>query len=177
MKRLNLLFLLVGTTLLFFSCTKNDPAAPEFNQRGQGTESLAKMSVTPFSGDEEFVAMVNPGTWTPLPNGMSLAQGGVFEYYDTASDPRVTGKVIFTVNGVFDNTFSGKFAGTGELTTDIGGSWEMKIVGERIATEGSFAEVIGHGKGKFKGLVAHWTYERLEPEPDDFTFEGFIIER
>jgi len=179
MKRLVLVLVLIGTTTLFFSCNKDEPAltSPEFEQTAQEKESLSKMSVKRFSGDEKFVAMHNPGTWTPLPNGMSLGQGGVYEYYDNASDPRVTGKVMFTVNGVFDNTFSGKFWGSGELTTDIGGSWELKIVGKRIAAEGSFADAIGYGKGKFEGLVAHWKYERLEPEKDDFTFKGFIIEQ
>jgi|GEM_PF-6646285 len=177
MKRSILLLFLLGATILVFSCSKDGPTTPELMQSQQGTESLAKMSVTRFSGDEKFIAMLNPGTWTNLPNGMSLVQASVFEYYDEASDPRVTGKIIITVNGVFDNTFSGKFWGTGELTTDIGGSWELKIVGERIAAEGSFADAIGHGKGKFEGLVSHWKYERLEPEKDDFTFKGFIIER
>jgi len=177
MKRLNLMFLIVGTTLFFFGCSKDKPSATELIHNEQKTSSLAKRSVVSFNGEEKFIAMHNPGTWTALPNGLSLAKGGVYEYYDEASDPRVTGKLVLYVNGVFDNTFSGKFSGTGELTTDIGGGWDLKIVGERIATEGSFADAIGHGKGIFEGLVAHWTYERLEPEKDDFTFEGFIIER
>lgn len=177
MKRLTVVFLFFVTFTVFFGCSKNNPIAPEQNQRDLATASLAKKVVIPFYGEEKFVATLDPGTWTPLPNGLSLAKGGMFEYYDEASDPRVTGKLIFTINGVFDNTFSGKFKGTGELTTKIGGSWDMKIVGERIATKGSFAKVVGHGKGVLEGLIAHWKYTRLEPEKDDFTFEGFIVER
>ena len=161
------ILLLTGAIVLIFSCSKNSTNVSETDQFEKATK---------FSGAEEFITMHDQGSWTPLPNGLALAQGGVFEYYDTASDPRVTGKVILHVNALFDSTISGEFSGIGELTTNIGGSWDLKIVGERIAAKGSFAEAIGHGKGELEGLIAYWTYERLEPEKDDFTFEGYIIE-
>jgi hypothetical protein len=159
--------LVLGTIIVFFYCCKDDPVSSEPIQTDQ---------VTMFSGAEEYIAMHNPGIWTPQPSGLSLAEGGVYEYRDEATDPRVTGKVMFYVNGLFDSTFSGTFSGTGELITDNGGSWDMKIVGERIAAEGSFAEAIGHGKGELEGLIAYWSYERFEPEKDNFIFEGYIIE-
>ena len=168
MKGLIFLFFVIGISILFFSCSQDNPTSPGTNKTDL---------VTKFSGAEKFIAMHNPGTWTPLPNGHSLGEGGVYEYRDEASDSRVSGKVMFYVIGVFDSTFSGKFWGTGELTPDTGGSWDLKVVGERIATKGSFADVIGHGKGTLEGMVAQWTYTRLEPEKDDFTFDGFIIEQ
>ena len=42
MKRLIILFLVIGVTLFFFGCSENNSTAPEFDQSGQLTTTLAK---------------------------------------------------------------------------------------------------------------------------------------
>jgi hypothetical protein len=175
MKHLIFTFLAIGTTMIFFGCSKDNPLAPELNQNDPAATSLAKRMVTPFSGVEKFVALLEQGTMTLLPNGRVLARGHAVEYYDEASDPRVTGKSEFTASGIFDDTFSGPAWGTGVLIPDIGGRWDIKFVAKISSTEGNIVEAFGHGKGAMKGLVAHWTY-KSKPGETDYTIEGFIVE-
>ena len=166
MKQLNLLLLITVTSLFFFCCSKDDSAPDKNDQKRQATM---------FTGVEHPVQTFSNGTMTPLPSGLVLVEGGEWEYRDSTSDPRVTGKSLFYASALFDTTFSGQFWGTAELIPDNGGSWDMRCVGERSLTEGSLVEVIGHGKGVLEGLVANWTYKCL-PGETDYTIEGFIIE-
>jgi hypothetical protein len=166
MKHLNLLLLLIGTILFVFSCSEDDSTSPEQDQANQ---------VTMFTGTENPVAVYNEGTVTPLPSGLALVEGGVFEYRDESSDPRITGKVMVYATGIFDSTFCGPCWATGEFTPDNGGSWDLRFIGERSVTEGSLGEVIAHGKGELDGLTALWTYKCL-PGETEYTIEGFILE-
>jgi len=166
MKYLNLLFLLIGTSLFFFSCSEDD---------SKDAENEQKRTAIIFNGTEQLIKEYNPGTWTPQPNGMLLGEGGVYEYRDESTDPRITGKEMIYCNGLFDTTFSGQFWGTGEFIPDDGGSWDMWLVGERSVTEGSIGEVVAHGKGVLEGLTAQWTFKCL-PGETDYTIEGFILE-
>ena len=175
MKRSIFIFLVIGITILFFGCSNDEPSAPELNQSDQVETCLPRRMVTPFSGIEKFVAVLEQGTMIQLPNGMILARGHVTEYYDDASDSRVTGKFVCTATGIFDDTFSGPAWGAGVLTPDIGGSWDIKMVAKISSTEGNKVDAFGYGKGAMKGLVAHWTYTS-EPGETDYTIEGFIVE-
>ena len=166
MKLVKLLFFLIGTSLFFFCCSEDDPASEETDQMREATF---------FNGIEHPGEVYDQGTFTPLSSGLVLVENSAFEYYDSTSDPRVTGRAMFYASALFDTTFSGQFWGTGELLRDNGGSWDMRLVGERSLTEGSLVEVIGHGKGVLEGLVANWTYKCL-PGEADYTIEGFIIE-
>lgn len=167
MKRLNLLILSIGTMLFIFGCSKDDSTSPEQNQANH---------VTMFNGIENPVAVYDQGTMTPLPSGLALVEGGVFEYRDESSDPRITGKeMVYAATGIFDSTFCGPCWATGEFTSDNGGSWDLKFIGERSVTEGSVGEVIAHGKGALDGLTALWTYKCL-PGETEYTIEGFILE-
>ena len=166
MKQLNLLLLITVTSLFFFCCSKDDSAPDKNDQKRQATM---------FTGVEHPVQTLSNGTMTPLPSGLVLVEGGEWEYRDSASDPRVTGKSLFYASALFDTTFCGQFWGTAELIPDNGGSWDMRCVGERSLTEGSLVEVIGYGKGVLEGLTAIWTYKCL-PGETDYTIEGFILE-
>ena len=166
MKHFNLLFLVTGISLFIFGCSEDDSTSPEHNQTNQ---------VTTFSGVENLVAVYNEGTVTPLPNGLTLVQDGVFEYRDESSDPRITGKEMVYATGIFDSTFCGPGWATGEFIPDNGGSWDLRFIGERSITEGSTGEVIAHGKGILEGLTALWTYKCL-PGETEYTIEGFILE-
>lgn len=163
MKRLNFLLILIGVTFFIFSCSEDDPTSPESNQ------------VTMFSGTENPVATHDEGTWSPLPNGLAICEGAVFEYRIESTDPRVTGKVMYYTYALFDTNFVGQYWGTGEVIPDNGGSWDMKFLGERPVSGGSAFEIIAHGKGVLDGLTAQWKGYVLPGETEG-TVEGFIVE-
>jgi hypothetical protein len=113
MKFLYLLFLLLGTSLFLFNCSE-DNSVPDTNDQ--------KRQATMFTGVEYPVQTFSNGTLMPLPSGLILVEGGEWEYRDSTSDPRVTGKSLFYASALFDTTFSGQFWGTAELIPNNGGS-------------------------------------------------------
>jgi len=50
MKRLILMFLIVGATLIFFGCSEKNPSAPELSQSDQVTNTLSKKPLPTITG-------------------------------------------------------------------------------------------------------------------------------
>ena len=51
MKRIIIAFLIMGVTMIFYSCTENNPMKPELNQGDEVTNSLNKMSLPRLVGN------------------------------------------------------------------------------------------------------------------------------
>ena len=180
MKRFISMLLVISSVMIFSACQEENLTEPQESQDNQTiasleSQSLAKTKVTTFSGKETFVQYLEPGTITPLPNGSTLLRGIVAKYHDEASDPRVTGDVIWVVNGIIDDKGNATYWGTGELSP-LGGKWDLKYVAKGSPDGSILYEVVGHGKeGAVKGLAAQWTH--IMKAGDDFTtFKGFIID-
>jgi hypothetical protein len=182
MKRLILLFLIIGATLSFFGCSEKNPSAPELNQGDQVTTSLNKNEHTPFNGTStSILPPVDFGKKTVLPNGRVQVRGFIIDTEDIMNDDRVTGTVRWVVHWNEYYTEEGEFIydkrwGTGELIIPDVGRWDMTYKGWANVEEGVTYEVDGHGKGELRGLKAHWIYKKpLAPGP--FNVTGYIVEK
>ena len=166
MKRSNLMFLILGLSIIFFGCSKDDFMAPDIDQNDQGEVSLKslKNEKTPFSGTCVIVNLGDPGTTTVLPNGKTLIKGQTAEWYDEADDARVTGQTFWYINWLMEEEpNTAKLWGKSELfVKNGGGKWEISWHGYQTPTPDGFiivCDAVGTGKeGEVKGLVAKWTY-------------------
>ena len=174
MKRSNLMFLVIGVSIIFFGCSKDDSLAPELDQSDQVTNSLksAKTPFIEFSGvSTPVLQLFDPGTSTVLPNGKIKVTGMVADWYDDAGDVNYTGQSIWYENWLFEaDGSSAKIWGKADLNLDIGGTWKISWHGTITAEEGytlfdpshpftAVAYAVGTGKtGAVKGMVAHSTY-------------------
>lgn len=165
MKHLNILLFLIGASLFFFGCSKDDT----------DPVSDLKREATIFTGTEDPVETRNEGVWTPQPSGLLLGEGGVFEYRIESTEPRITGKIVYYTCALFDTNFFGQYWGTGEVIPDNGGSWDIMFIGERPVTGGSGGEIVAHGEGVLDGLIAQWKFYVLPGETQGGV-EGFIVE-
>jgi len=180
------IFLLIIFTMLFFSCQGEYLVEPEASPDVQSSASLERASgplakfKTKFTGTCNFVAPIDPGTTTTLPNGKTLIEGFRAEWYDEASDPRVTGKTFWDANQLLDESGNGKYWGTTELIVDNdGGKWKMEWGGS-LTNGGTvgIAKVLGTGiEGDVKGLTARWIYKIDVSIGFFYKTEGFIIEK
>jgi len=200
MKHLSFVLVIIGAILIFFGCQQEGPVAPEANQNNDATISelnlneeeivlqlkesdetpaaLERWRCTTFTGTCNYVQDIDPGIVTVLPNGKTLTKGSISEWYDSASDSRVTGQTIWYVNSLLDPDGTGKMWGKTDLNVDIsGGQWKMYWWGE-LTSEGAKATVVGIGKkGTVKGLFAKWKYTLVFTNGFFYTFEGKIFER
>ena len=86
MKRLNLMILIIGVTILFFSCSKDNSVAPVLNQSDEVTSSLKAAKVhTHFAGECTPTTPPEPGDNA---------------WYDDTDDERVTGVGVWVTEGV-----------------------------------------------------------------------------
>jgi hypothetical protein len=187
MRRLIVMLLVIGINLIFFSCSGENPTepeisqapeisqVPEMSQMDQLTDPLPTECVTYFSGTSYPVAPINPGTTTVLPNGKTLLKGQVAEWYDNATDPRVTGQSIWTVNKLLDPDGTGIAWGNAELNVDnSGGKWKIVWWG-CVSEVGVVAKAVGIGKkGAVRGLFAKWTYTMTFANGIFYVTEGYI---
>lgn len=180
MKRSILILLVIGTVMIFFGCSvdnpmapnlnQNDPMAKELSQSDQVTTTLAKVKKVKrtFEGICTFVEPV-PNTW-----------------YDAADDWRVTGTTIWIQPDE-------DFKGTATLIVDAKnphdenrGIWEMEWTGNLTPTLEPVGMILvatatGVGvEGKVKGMKANWTYTMNYvgtdfPNPANQTF-FYVIE-
>jgi hypothetical protein len=175
MKPLLVMFLIVGTGLLFFGCSNESITTPELSQSDQTLAPLAKKTYAYFSGTSVNIGALNPPKINNLPTGVVQWRGLVVQTDDEMTDPMVDGIVTWVVHLDIYPDGSDKRWGTGELIIPDVGSWDMTYKGWFIPGEGLTYEVDGHGKGDLKGLKAHWTYF-LESPPGVFDVQGYIIE-
>ncbi|UCF63579.1 MAG: hypothetical protein JSW33_13595 [bacterium] len=197
MKHLTVMFLIIGTGLLFFSCSEDQMTTPELSQEntlgeGELTDlSFSKMIAT-FSGRSDLIAPLNPGITTSLPGGKTLTIGRTAHWYDDASDWRVTGDAIWTVNQKLNKDGHGQVWGTAEMsvadpnnpTNPPVGKWEMTwhgVIWGNPAQGNLYIKGIALGEGTegvVEGLVAKWTYILDQANVGFYyTSEGFIREQ
>ena len=164
MRHSNLIFLLIGATFLFFSCSKdNSSMAPDSSQSDQETTSLkAKKVHTHFTG--VCTPLFHPA-W-PAPN----------TWYDEADDePWVTGVSIWvTESEVPIDDITIELSGTCELfvgaeefvDVDDGnydGKWEMTWHGTQTLMLPDGFRIVAHAVGagtygNVEGMTAKWKY-------------------
>ncbi len=174
MKRSNVMFLVIGASIIFFGCSKEDYPNPESNLDNQETTSLKSAKVK-----TKFTGICTP-TAPPEP--------GDNAWYDAADDARVTGISVWVIEEVVPiDEITFELTGTAELTVDDGlGKWEMTWHGTQTLTspDGSSFELIAHAVGKgtgnaVEGLTARWKYS-LDfdgtPETLVYTIKGKITE-
>jgi len=169
MKRLNLMFWIIGVSIIFWGCSHG------LSQSDQVTNSLksAKTPITEFSGISTPVAVPEPGTKTVLPNGKTIITDMIAEWYDDADpdDENVTGQSIWYENWMIEADGSSAHVwGEADVNLDNGGTWKISWHGTITAYEGktlydqtnpftAVAHAKGTGKtGDVKGMVADWTY-------------------
>ena len=187
MKRLINVFLIVVSVFLLLSCQDNNPTNPAQNQNDQTMIPDSKQTdnrfspfakvVSHFTGTSNFVAPLEPGTERVLPNGKTLVLEQKAEWYDEASDARVTGQTIWVINKLLNKDGTGRVWGSAVLNVDDGGKWDMIWWGT-LTSEGIVAKAVGSGvEGAVKGLTAKWTYTMDFAQGFFYTSKGIIIER
>ena len=175
MKRLNLMALVIGVTILFSGCSKEDFSPPGLDPVDQEITSLKAAKVKrSFTGICTLTTPPNPGDNA---------------WYDATDDWRVTGTTVWVQP---DATI---FGGTATLFVDAKnphdenrGKWEMTWSGELdFGAEGVVIVTNATGigvEGKVKGMEAKWTYTMNYigtdfPNPENPTFfyaiEGNIV--
>ena len=177
-----LILSIVGATLIFFSCEKNNCTAPQ---------------ATDFTGTSSFVADISPGTLTVLQDSRMLIEEQTAEWYDSSGNKMVTGKSIWVVNWLLESDWSsGKLWGTAEIYVgvpsggnngDATGVWELTWDGQ--LTQGVFnpdiqflsegiISVTANGvgtSGDVKGRHANWTYSMDIQQGFVYNFTGSIL--
>jgi hypothetical protein len=90
--------------------------------------------------------------------------------YDTATIPQMTGMDYLYDSRLdaFDNFAQMKMSGKLNFVSDEGGEW---VATWKLPLDSETITVIGHGKGKYKGLELHW-FLKL-----DGSFQGYILDR
>ena len=172
MKHSNFIFLIIGVTFFFFSCSKdNATMAPDQSQGDEFASSLKAKAKTVFTG-----------TSTPFPNPDDPV---INRWYDEADDSRVTGITIWDTEAVVViDELTVQLWGTAELTVDGGlGKWELNWRGtQKFETpDGDFEIVVyayGTGtEGKVKGMFAEWTYTMKSVDGFFYATEGYVADK
>lgn len=172
MKRFISLLFILSIAGFFSQCTKDDVLKDFADQNDQETSSLKSMKFneTSFTGTSVFVAPIEAGTEINLPNGKTLIAGQTAEWYDEASDSRVTGKSVWYVNWLKEpDPNTAKVWGKAELFVGVKatgdtpqGKWEITWEGNQTPDGGGFLiDVTATGigtEGVVKGLTATWKY-------------------
>ena len=134
-----------------------------------------------FTGTETSVADISPGVES-FPGGkLYHVRGAVSSFAFSATDPRVCGENLVTINWNFrfvdEPVFvTGPMWGTFVLTTS-GGAWEGTWTGRRDENGYSYFHFTGAGTGGYAGMSIHFTSERLDPDPTQpESVSGFIVE-
>ena len=195
MKRLNLMFLIIGVAIIFSGCSKDDSLAPELNQNDQEISLKSANVKIPFMGTSspDFTPPEPPyaGIITVLPNGKTKVKGETAWWYDYSEDDwRVTGKSKWYINRLIEEDGIQKVWGKTEIFVDGDrGKWEISWHGYLTPTltpDGpslvGYVDAVGQGKsGEVKGLVAKWTYSInfifSDPTTLFYATEGYILEK
>jgi hypothetical protein len=136
---------------------------------------LAQDNKTYFTGTSCWMALLDPGVWTPLGNGNFHITGLQIQFLDTTSDPRLTGDDFTVVNGIQNPVDdSGPLWGTFEVVNAVG-SWSGQWV--RKEENGGFTiNGLLHGSGSYDGLVANWSYGPNYNQEGCALLSGYIVE-
>ena len=199
MKRSILMLMAIAVALIFFGCAKEEILAPEVEQDAMEESALkGAKKATEFTGTSApiLVPPISEGTTMILPNGKTKLKGMTAEWYDEASDLRVTGKSIWVVNSITEaeNPFNRKMWGSAEIFVGVKhpddpnydpndlptGRWDIKWHGYMTPSEtpGHFTidvDATGVGKsGEVKGLTAKWKYIFDTEVAPYYITEGYI---
>ncbi len=186
----NLLIILLGATLIFFGCSKDNFVNPGPDQNDQSTLKKAHVRTT-FTGTSNWVVDSNKGTVTIRPNGNMLIEGIVSEWYDETDAWQTTGQSIWYEDWeFFEKAKKIKIGGKAELNVAPGdashyGKWEMSWHGwindYAFDEDGNFSKgivsvvVVGKGvSGEVEGLVGHWKYHMDLSEGFTYYCDGFF---
>ncbi len=187
----------MGATLIFFSCSKDEPSGPESMPNDQNTLKSAVTKVD-YQGIETYVSTQDAGETTVLPNGKTLIVGSIVTWLDVTDAWQATGLTLWTFDVLWDGEpykSTGKYWGKGEMSVrtvtgsmgnwDIGdeelGTWDISFHGPIVFDEDGrlkfTAYSIGIGKsGKVKGMVFHSVYV-LYLDEFYYHINGFYIEK
>ena len=175
MKRLIRVLISVIVISLLIGCSENSPLTPSA-ENDKGDNTLEKLVKTNFTGTSNFVKPIDAGVSTPLPNGKTLIEGMKVEWYDQASDPRVTGTSIWNANQLISEDGTVKYGGTAKIIVDNNEMWWHGNIVGGIGVANAYGVGV---EGNVKGLFARWTYTidlTVGPPPIAFyVTEGFII--
>lgn len=136
------------------------------------------------------------GTTIKLPNGITQVIESIVEWYDKATDWRVSGKSFWYINSLTEEDgLKAKMWGKAEIIVDgekpgdkSRGKWELSWFGRIIPKQEPpynekspftiIAEAVGTGKeGEVKDLVAKWTYTFDSDLGYFYNTIGFIQEK
>jgi hypothetical protein len=144
----------------------------------------AKGTRTEFTATETYVEDLSPGkVWYTGPNGEICHWRGTQQVYTVvASDPRVSGDEVITLNIDMklvddpDVWATGRMWGTFKITNDHG-TWEGTWTGFRDERGYSFFKYLGKGGGDYAGLQIRVDSERLDPDPTfPYSWTGYILD-
>ena len=176
MKSSILMNLILGVTIIFFSCSEDNLSVPEFGKSDQAKTSM-KMEKTTFTGRSDPAGLLVFHDMKFLPNGNVLIKLAIVPWDDVATDWRVTGRTNWFIKQKIEADGDVKYGGKAELFVEGGrGKWEMNWHGGLTPDGVLVAEVIGTGKeGDVKGLVAKWTYTFHDDGTDIwYTTKGYV---
>ena len=188
MKHSILMCLILGVAVIFFGCSTDDLMDLESVQSDQEVTTLKSMKngnvKKPFTGTSIPLGIGEDGT----NHGKKLLKGEYAEWYDGATDPRVSGNSFWYINSMANEDGIVKLWGKAEILVGTHylypdwpqtGKWEMTFHGYLTPVEGGFiivADAVGQGKsGDVKGLVAHWTYTMDITNGFFYESKGYIL--
>ena len=86
MKRALIMFLFIGVTMIFFSCSDNNPSAPELSQDDQIATTLAKKSASKLIGTMELDFMFTNPIWVGTVELEGFGEYGIRFYNEGGKD-------------------------------------------------------------------------------------------
>lgn len=146
--------------------------------------AAAKATKTKFTAIETFIEDLAPGkSWVTGKgnNQIEHLRGGEALFTVEATDPRVSGDEVITINydmKVVDPPvyITGPMWGTFRVEND-GGYWKGTWVGVRDKRGFSYIEYVGSGGGGYAGLKIRVHDERLDPDPTAlYHWTGYILD-
>jgi len=202
MKRSIFLLMAIAMAVIFAGCEKEKVLPPDLEQdvledadfKGARHHKPAK-----FIGTS--LPVLNPsvpneaGVVTPMPNGQLKVEGTVAEWFEEASDWRISGKSVWTANYLWDGeplASHGLAEGTCEIFVGLTnpdlegfdpdveplGKWELSWTGEMIVNPDGSADMVaiacGVGtEGVVKGLRTRSVYT-FDFAAFKYNTEGYI---
>ena len=139
MKRARLLMILTVIAALFFATFPASAAPPR----------------TEFTSTVTPIAVINEGDFTFPGNEVFHARNRVEQFKEDATDPRVSGESLYTINANFRLTSAGGVTGPmwGTFRLDTaGGYWEGTWTGYVEEDGSSHFHIVGHGRESYEGL-------------------------
>jgi len=144
--------------------------------------AAAKATRTEFTATETWVEDISLGKEWVTADKIYHIRGGESLYMVEATDPRVSGEEIITLNLnmklVDDEAVwaTGPMWGTFRITNE-GGYWEGLWTGVRDEQGYSYIEYVGSGGGGYAGLQLRVDNERLTPDTSiPHTWTGYILD-